>query len=138
MRRLKTKILTEDIMEKISYLFFGVLSTVVNIGAYWICSAEFRINYLISNTIAWTIAVIFAFVTNKLFVFKSHNESFASFIKEISSFLFFRILTLFLDDGTMILLVQILKTNDVFAKIVANGLVVIANYAASKLFIFKK
>lgn len=136
--KLKERYFKEDIMEKISYLFFGGLTTLVNIVSYWVLTALLGINYIYASIIAWVVAVIFAFVTNKLYVFKSEKKDVKSIIREVISFFGFRILTLGLDLGTMFLMVQIIKTNDILAKIVANVLVVIANYFASKLIIFKK
>lgn len=136
--KLIDKYLNEDTIEKFSYLIFGGFTTIINIVVYWLLTSQFKMYYMVANVIAWVISVIFAFVTNKLFVFRSHKMDIISIMKELSSFLFFRIMSLLLDLGTMFLLVQIVKTNDMFAKLVANVLVVIVNYIASKLVIFKK
>lgn len=131
------KYLTEDINEKFMYLFFGGLTTLVNIVTYRIGTSFFGIDYITSSIIAWIVSVIFAFLTNKYFVFKSKNDNLISIIKEIFSFFIFRVLSLLLDLGTMFLFVGIVKINDLYAKIIANVLVVLANYFASKLIIFK-
>lgn len=131
------KYLTEDINEKFMYLFFGGLTTLVNIVTYRIGTSFFGIDYITSSIIAWIASVIFAFLTNKYFVFKSKNDNLISIIKEIFSFFIFRVLSLLLDLGTMFLFVGIVKINDLYAKIIANVLVVLANYFASKLIIFK-
>lgn len=136
-RKIKVKYFTEDNIEKIAYLFFGGLTTLVNTVSYWVLASQLKINYMIATIIAWIAAVAFAFITNKIFVFKSYNKDLSSFLKEISSFLFFRIVTLFQELGTMFLLVQMVGIKDIIAKIVSTVLVVIANYFASKLFIFK-
>lgn len=135
--KIKVKYFTENNIEKISYLFFGALSTLVTIVSYWIFASKLKMNYMIANTIAWIFAVTFAFITNKIFVFKSKNTNFFSFFKEVSSFLFFRIVTLFQELGTMFLLIETVGVNDMIAKIISTILVVISNYFASKLFIFK-
>ncbi|AGK97506.1 GtrA family protein [Clostridium pasteurianum] len=105
--KIKIKYFTEDNIEKISYLFFGALSTLVTIVSYWIFASKLKMNYMIATTISWILAVAFAFIRNKIFVFKSNNTDISSFLKEISSFLFFRIVTLFQELGTMFLLIQI-------------------------------
>lgn len=133
-----SKYFSESTIEKILYLVFGGLTTVINIAVYWAAASKLHIYYMVANVIAWIFAVIFAFVTNKIFVFKSHKMDINSIIKESSSFIFFRIVSLLLDLATMFFLVQIIKTNDMFAKLVSNVLVVIVNYIASKLVIFKK
>lgn len=136
--KLKEKYFKEEIIEKISYLFFGGATTVVNIASYWALTVFLGFNYIFASIIAWIVSVAFAFITNKLYVFKSKKSDFKSIIKEILSFLTFRVLTLGLDLGTMFLMVQVIKTNDIFAKVIANVLVIVVNYFASKLIIFRK
>ncbi len=120
--------------EIISYLFFGGLTTLVNILVFYLFSFVF--NYAISNVIAWIVSVIFAFVVNKLFVFKSLGKD--KVRKEIISFFSFRILSLGIDMLFMYLLISVLFVNDLISKILVNIIVVIINYVFSKLFIFKK
>jgi putative flippase GtrA len=124
--------------EIFNYLVFGGLTTLVNIVSYYVCVHILHIDYKLSTTYAWILSVVFAYVTNKLFVFNSKAAGFRALAKEIFSFFFFRLLSYFLDLGTMILLVGVLAWNDLWAKIAANVLVVVFNYVASKLFIFKK
>lgn len=121
--------------EIINYLIFGVLTTVVNIVVFTLCADQIHIQYLISNVIAWIASVLFAYVTNRKWVFDSHSNSIG---KEMGKFFSSRLATLGLDMVVMWLLVDILTTNNVFAKIVANVLVVVANYILSKLIVFKK
>lgn len=124
--------------EAFNYILFGGLTTLINIISYYICVNAFQIDYKVSTTIAWVLSVLFAYVTNKLFVFKSKATGFQAICKELFLFFFFRILSFFLDLGAMILLVGFLLWNDMFAKILTNVIVIIFNYIASKLFIFKK
>ncbi len=137
-KKIKLKFFTEENMEKISYLFFGVLTTIINIVVFWIMSSPLKINFMVANVIAWIISVIFAFITNKIFVFKSSTTKFMDLAKEAFSFFFFRVVTLFQDEITMIILVQFLGINGVIAKVISNIFVVISNYFASKLVIFRK
>ncbi len=120
----------------IMYLIFGVLTTVVNIVLYYIFQDILSIQYLISTIIAWIGAVVFAFITNKYLVFNSKENN--NFIKELSYFVLFRLLTLVFDLIIMYLLVDIMNIDDLLSKIVANVVVVVLNYIFSKLFIFKK
>ena len=136
--RLREKYFEEQIIEKVSYLFFGGLTTVINIAVYWGLTALMGFNYFFASIIAWIVSVAFAFITNKIYVFKSKKSDFKNIIREAVSFVTCRILTLGLDLGTMFLMVQIIRTNDIFAKIVANILVIVVNYFASKLIIFTK
>lgn len=135
--RYKEKYLSKDINEKILYLFFGGLTTLVNIVTYRLLTSLFEFNYMTASIMAWLISVAFAFFTNKYYVFKSKSNDLASGFKEIIGFLIFRVLSLFLDLCTMYILVGILRINDIYAKIIANVLVVVANYFASKLIIFR-
>ena len=121
--------------EVLMYLVFGGLTTLVNIVAFFILR-KLSVSVYISNLIAWVVAVLFAFITNKLFVFESKDKS--KIGKEIISFFGFRILSLGVDMGAMYLLLQVINTGEVFAKIIANVLVIILNYIFSKLFVFKK
>jgi putative flippase GtrA len=122
--------------EIISYLFFGVLTTVVNFAAYLLLTDLFIVHYTIATAASWFIAVLFAFITNKIYVFKSKGMQNMS--KELTSFIFFRVLSLGLDLGLMIFLVSTLKFDDLFSKIAVNIVIVIVNYALSKFVIFTK
>lgn len=120
------------------YLIFGGLTTIINIFVYFLLARILTINYQVSTVISWIISVLFAYSTNKLFVFESKNESRKEDVREILSFFLFRILSLGIDMGSMFLMVQILSLDDLVAKVIANVIVVIVNYLFSKLFIFKK
>ena len=123
--------------EALLYLVFGGLTTLVNILSFFILR-QLKIEVYVSNVIAWFLSVLFAFITNKLFVFESRGKSKKENIKECVSFFGFRILSLVFDMGAMYLLLQVLNVNELLSKVVANVLVIILNYVFSKLFIFKK
>lgn len=118
--------------EVISYLFFGVCTTVINFIAFYFF--EKFITHEIANIFAWAISVTFAFITNKLFVFKTKGFS----MKEVSGFLGARVLSLVIDEGLLILAVNVLLMNAMISKIVINFLVIAINYILSKFLIFKK
>jgi putative flippase GtrA len=124
--------------EIFNYLVFGVLTTLVNIIIYAFLTKLLHIDYKTSTTVAWVAAVLFAYITNKVFVFQSASFEWKYVAKEFSSFLGFRFLSYLIDIGSMILLVGYLMTDDLLAKIFANIIVVIFNYVASKLFIFQR
>ena len=123
--------------EALLYLVFGGFTTLVNILSFFILR-QFKIEIYISNALAWFISVVFAFITNKLFVFESKGKSNKENIRECISFFGFRILSLVFDMGAMYLLLQVLSVNELISKVVSNVLVIILNYIFSKLFIFKK
>ncbi|WP_265455578.1 GtrA family protein [Enterococcus sp. HY326] len=123
--------------EILSYLFFGGATTVVNMGVFFIANA-FLHHYIVANTIAWFISVLFAFVTNKIFVFQTKSETAGQLVWEWLKFMFYRILSLGIDNGSLYVIVDVFKWNVIVGKLVSQVLVVVANYAFSKLFIFKK
>lgn len=116
------------------YLLFGALTTAVNIISFYLLDLM-QFHTAVSTALAWLISVIFAFVTNKLYVFESRNNG---FIKELISFFGCRIFTGVLDLGIMLLFVDVLSFNSLLIKILSNVLVVILNYIFSKFLIFKK
>lgn len=135
----KIKELYLQYKEVINYLFFGGCSTLVNLVSFGICFSFFKINDLWSQVIAWVIAVIFAYVTNKLFVFEAKANTKKDFIKEMMSFMLGRVFTLVLCDITIYaLMTRVLNINEYITKIVTQVLVVVLNYAISKLIVFKK
>ncbi|WP_246055139.1 GtrA family protein [Pseudalkalibacillus caeni] len=124
--------------EILLYLLFGGLTTLVNLASYAASAYIFNLDYKISTTIAWIVSVLFAYFTNKRYVFNSRQSSLLKLGREIFSFFSFRAISYVLDIVTMILLVDFLLVNDFVSKVIANILVVVFNYVASKLFIFRK
>lgn len=122
--------------EIIKYLIFGILTTLVNILCFYILD-KLNIDIYINNTISWIVSVIFAFITNKLYVFESKSLDIKIIFKEGTSFLGARIFSYFVDMGTIYLLFDGLRINKLISKIVSNIIVIIINYIFSK-FIFKK
>ena len=119
--------------EVLSYLFFGGCTTLINIITFWVLRL-LKIGIYASNVVAWIVSVLFAFITNKLFVFESKGNA----LKEGISFFIFRLLSLVFDMGIMYLLVDVFNWNDLLSKVLANIFVIIINYVFSKIFIFKK
>ena len=121
--------------ELIKYLIFGVLTTLVNILCFFILD-KFNIDIYINNTISWIVSVIFAFITNKLYVFESKSLDIKTIFKEGMSFFGARIFSYFVDMGTIYLLYDGLRIDKLISKIVSNVIVIIINYIFSK-FIFR-
>lgn len=125
--------------EIINYLIFGVLTTVVSFVVYFIFAKVFKIDEVISNVISWFFSVLFAFITNKLYVFESKETGKKTLLKEIISFYLARLFTgVVCDLGVFALMVKIFKINDVLSKLVTQVIVIILNYVLSKLFVFKQ
>jgi putative flippase GtrA len=123
--------------ETILYLVFGVLSTLINIGTYAFCTRVLGINYYISNIIAWLVAVIFAYITNKFYVFESKSIEYKYVIKELLSFMSCRVLSGVIELILMFVMLNLLLINDFIVKIITNIVVVILNFIFSKLIVFK-
>ena len=121
--------------EVISYLIFGILTTLVNIVVYTFCKDVLQIQYLISNAIAWIVSVLFAYFTNRKYVFESHNSL---IINELVKFIGARVSTGIMDMLLMWLFVDVLSMQSMISKIIVNVVVVILNYIFSKLFIFQE
>lgn len=124
-------------VEILSYLFFGVLTTVVNIAVYFFFRNVVEVNYVIANSIAWILSVLFAFVTNKKWVFKSQTTSRGAYFKEAFLFVAYRALSYVLDMSAMFVMLSVLHSSDFSAKIVSQVFVIVANYAFSKWLVFK-
>lgn len=120
------------------YLVFGVLTTVINIIAFWLSNDLLNIEYKISNIIAWVLAVIFAFITNKTLVFQSKNRNKEEITREAITFLVARLFSLVVDMVIMILMIDIININSIVSKIISNVVVIVINYIFSKFIIFRK
>lgn len=123
--------------EQILYIIFGVLTTVLNFLVYIIFTRDFEANFLISNAVAWLLAVIFAFVTNKIYVFNSTDYNIRFIMKEFLEFTISRIITGLLDIGLLYLFVSIIGMNDLISKIIIGVIITILNYVVSKMYVFR-
>lgn len=123
--------------EVLLYLVFGVLTTLVNILGYALFTRVITLDEYVANVIAWIISVLFAFITNKLYVFESKDRSIKKILRESVSFFAFRFVSLGFDMGAMYVMISLLHWDDFLAKILSNIIVVILNYIFSKLFVFQ-
>lgn len=124
--------------EVIDYLFFGVLATIVNIGVFYVFDTLLDTPYLFANAISIIAAILFAFVTNKKYVFKSTSTSNKEAFREFYLFVGFRLVSGLFDMLSMFILVDFLTIDTNISKIITQFIVVVVNYAFSKLFIFKQ
>lgn len=135
---MKVMELMKKYSEIIFYLIFGVLTTVINFVTYILATRVINFDIVLSTIIAWVISVLFAYVTNKLYVFNSKQENNAKLLKEFISFILARVFTGILDVAIMYIFVDVLEFNDIIMKILSNIIVIILNYILSKIVIFKK
>ena len=122
----------------LSYLFFGGLTTLVNFIVYYPCYNWLAMSATVSNVIAWVVAVAFAYLTNKPFVFHSHDWSWKCVGPELTKFVGCRIGSGLLETAAIFLTVDLLHWNGNVMKLVLAVVVVILNYIGSKLLVFKK
>lgn len=130
--------LIEKYRDFIVYAFFGMCTTIVNVIVYCISARVIGLGTVSSTVVAWIFAVLFAFFTNKLWVFNSKSWEKKLVVRELSSFYLCRLSTGALDVAIMFVCVDILGWNDLIMKIISNVIVIILNYVASKFIIFKK
>ncbi|MGI6772097.1 MAG: GtrA family protein [Acutalibacteraceae bacterium] len=140
--------------EVVIYVFFGVVTTVVNLISFKlfnmllgegtlfvlpVAGKEIPVgSYLVANVMAWIIAVLFAFVTNKLYVFESKSWERKKVRAELLSFIGARVFSLLIEQLGLILFVELLKVGEMPAKVALAIIVVILNYFFSKFVIFSK
>lgn len=130
--------LFKNYKEPILYIVFGGFTTVVNLVSYAIFTRLLDINDYIAIFLSWALAVFFAYITNKIWVFESRSTNPKQLLKEIVSFTSARVATLGLEYVIMFVGVDLLHFNDMLVKVIAQFVVIASNYVFSKLFIFKK
>jgi len=124
--------------EIINYLIFGVATTVVNIVVFFLFDTILSVPYLIANAIAIILSILFAFFTNKKYVFKSQAMSRQDNWEEFVRFVSFRVLSGLFDMLSMWILVDMLLFGTNLAKLLTQFIVVVLNYVFSKFFVFKQ
>lgn len=122
----------------ILYLFFGVLTTVINVLSYAFFAHVLNFGTMPSTVLAWFLAVLFAYLTNRTWVFHSQAKNAKDISREVVTFFGCRIATGVVDWLIMAIFVSGLHLNDIVIKALANVIVIILNYVASKLLIFVK
>lgn len=132
------KKLLEKYRSFIAYAVFGVLTTVVNIVTYNLCYVHAGMSNTLSNVVAWILAVTFAYLTNKVWVFDSKSWAWEVLKREVPAFVSCRLATGIMDLVIMYICVDLMHWNAMLMKLISNVLVIVLNYIFSKLVIFKK
>lgn len=120
--------------ELILYVVFGAMTFFVNLISYFFFESVLGVNYLISNVIAWFLSVLFAYITNRRWVFESRSPD---ILKEMSLFFGGRIFSGVVDTALMYLFIDVMVLDNAFSKIVVQIIVIVLNYIFSKLIVFK-
>ncbi len=131
-----------DIINKnrqiVLYVVFGIFTTIVNFVVYLILNRQFSVDELLSNSIAWMMAVLFAYVVNKVYVFENVNYNLLNLIIEFTKFMSARAFSGVLDMLILWMGVYQLGMYDVLVKIVTSIVVIVSNYLLSKFWIFNE
>lgn len=120
------------------YLFFGALTTFVSIFSFYLLGTVGGVNVHIANTASWVLAVTFAFVTNRIWVFDAKCETKKEFFIQARDFYGGRLATYFVEELILLVFVNLLNFNQDIVKIVAQFVILVLNYIVSKFFVFKK
>ena len=136
---IKIKELYQKYEEIIIYLIIGFLTTLVNLGTYYLVTHTFlnpqdKLELQIAEVISWIVAVIFAYYTNRKYVFKKQDKA---NMKEAISFFSARLSTLLMEMLIMYVFVSLLHFDDKIIKVISQILVIVANYVLSKFIVFK-
>lgn len=123
--------------EVLLYLLFGFLSFVVSIATFALFCQALHLNELIANVLSWIITVLFAFLTNRVWVFGAKTGSAAAFLRQMFAFFEGRLLTLGIEELILFLFITWLRLNSIAVKVVAQIVVILLNYIISKRFIFR-
>lgn len=121
-----------------SYIIFGLLTTIINIVVYFGLTNLLNLHYQLATIVAWVTAVIFAYITNKKYVFKDERSGKKNIFRSFMLFIYYRLLSLIIDLAIMYSFIEFLKVNDLVTKVIANIVVIIFNYITSKLHVFTK
>lgn len=121
--------------EALLYLFFGALTTLISILSFYLFYRLCRVNELLANVLSWILAVLFAYVTNSLWVFCDGELMSA---KKLASFYAGRLFTLGVEELILYVFITRMALNAMAVKIVAQIVIIVLNYVVSKVFVFKK
>ena len=123
--------------EGINYLIFGFLAFVLNYILYFVFADAVAMHYMAATGLSWVLTVVFAYWTNRTFVFKSQNKETKAVVTEFVSFIGAKVATEVLELGLMYLMVDVMAVNDKISKLICQVIVILANYVLSKIWIFK-
>jgi len=124
--------------EAIDYLFWGGVAFVLSMVLFYIFANMMMIEEQIANVITWIICVIFTYLTNRTFVFKSKTTGMKAITKEFTEFTTARLATLVLENIVLFICIDLLLWHNMIAKLIGQFLVIVSNYILSKVWIFKK
>ena len=133
---MRSKKKKDDLKELLRYMFFGILTFLVSIITYGLFTEILKMDELTANAISWIFVVLFAYITNRLWVFSSTAKGKRQIFQEIFSFLGGRFITLVIEEGILLVFITWLKFDSMTVKLAAQVIVILFNYVISKLYVF--
>lgn len=124
--------------ELLAYGIVGVITTLINMAAFWVFDTGLQLHYALANVVAWVLAVLFAFFANKIFVFENHGWSLPVVAHEALTFFLSRAASLLVDEAGMWLMISVLHADKMLSKLVVNLVVILINYVLGKFWVFGK
>ncbi len=124
--------------EFVMYSFFGIMAFFVCMATYAYCDITLGMNELLANAYSWVFAVMFSFITNKIWVFDAPTRTVWKFLIQMFGFFSGRLLTLVIEEAILFILITICGFPSILVKLFSQAVVVTLNYVISKLVIFKK
>ncbi len=124
--------------EVLLYLFFGGLTCILSIGSYSYCDIGMGMDPLIANVISWILAVSFAYITNKIWVFCAETHGIKALLQEMVDFFAGRVFTLLVEELILYVFITHLAWNSIAVKVAAQVVVVVLNYVISKVIVFRQ
>lgn len=124
--------------EAMNYLFWGGVAFVLSVILFYLFANVMGLYEQIANILSWIICVIFTYLTNRFFVFKSKIKGLKRIGKEFSDFVTARILTLVMENLILFVMIDLLTIHNMIAKLAGQFVVIVSNYILSKLWIFRK
>ena len=134
----KIKAILVKYREAIMYLFFGGCTTLVNFAVYWFFTRPVDVGTVWASVLGWVLSVLFAYVTNRKWVFESTVQGVRAIFSEMVKFFAGRVATGVMDVAIMYLTVDLMGAPDMVMKILSNVLVIILNYFISKILVFRE
>ncbi|MCH4240248.1 MAG: GtrA family protein [Oscillospiraceae bacterium] len=124
--------------EMILYIVFGVFTTALNLAIYFVLTEAMHTDEALAYFIAWIIAMLFAFVTNKRYVFESKTKARKAVLFELGTFAAGRLMTFAVGEAMIIIFVQHLRQSNVIWKLITNVIEIAGNWLVSKFITFRK
>lgn len=121
-----------------NYFMYGLFTALINISLFLFLNEKIGMHYLLANVLAITAAIIFSYVVNKRYVFRTHVRGRKALLQEFLTFVSFRVTAAAMDMGGLFILVQFIRLNANISKIIVEIIIATTNYIVSKYFIFKK